>query len=428
MLLALSLNSKRVYRKKADFGSDMSSFGSYFASYYASISNVDVGQLSGVIDETNNLVKMAKGMNELDTSGMSGFAESLVALGNNGIDGFVSAFTNSHSRVVEAASAMLNAFVKGANAKKPTLTTTFTSLVQSVLTAMNSKQQMFMTTGSTFMIRFITGVSSQDANARATFINIVNACLIIMQSRTAEFEMVGRQQMARFIFGLSVESGAANKVFISTLSNMLGTIRSYEGEFHSAGAHLVNGFANGINANTYKAAATARAMARAASDAAKKELDEHSPSKVGYEIGDFFGVAFVNAIATYGKKAYDTSKNMASMAKTGLTTGIEAIAEWMDSDADLQPTIRPLLDLSEVEKEAMRLDTMFAYEQAVAAGSGINNKSKSTDEHQNGADGATRGNSFTFTQNNYSPKALSRVEIYRQTRNQISQMKGLVTP
>jgi hypothetical protein len=32
----------------------------------------------------------------------------------------------------------------------------------------------------------------------------------------------------------------------------------------------------------------------------------------------------------------------------------------------------------------------------------------------------------TFIQNNYSPKALSRMEIYRQTRNQISMVKGVV--
>ena len=33
---------------------------------------------------------------------------------------------------------------------------------------------------------------------------------------------------------------------------------------------------------------------------------------------------------------------------------------------------------------------------------------------------------YNFTQNNYSPKALSRIEIYRQTRNQFSGFKELV--
>ena len=32
----------------------------------------------------------------------------------------------------------------------------------------------------------------------------------------------------------------------------------------------------------------------------------------------------------------------------------------------------------------------------------------------------------TFNQYNYSPKALTRLEIYRQTKNQLSMMKGVV--
>ena len=33
---------------------------------------------------------------------------------------------------------------------------------------------------------------------------------------------------------------------------------------------------------------------------------------------------------------------------------------------------------------------------------------------------------INFTQNNYSPKELSRYDIYRNTKNQISMMKGVI--
>ena len=45
---------------------------------------------------------------------------------------------------------------------------------------------------------------------------------------------------------------------------------------------------------------------------------------------------------------------------------------------------------------------------------------------QNGGTTPTSGNNYNFTQNNYSPKALSRIDIYRQTKNQFSALKGLV--
>jgi hypothetical protein len=41
---------------------------------------------------------------------------------------------------------------------------------------------------------------------------------------------------------------------------------------------------------------------------------------------------------------------------------------------------------------------------------------------------AAGGSVVNFEQNNYSPKALSRAEIYRQTKNQLRAAKGLVKP
>jgi hypothetical protein len=40
------------------------------------------------------------------------------------------------------------------------------------------------------------------------------------------------------------------------------------------------------------------------------------------------------------------------------------------------------------------------------------------------AEVAQAGPSFQFEQNNYSPEALSDVEIYRKTNNQLSQVKS----
>lgn len=41
-----------------------------------------------------------------------------------------------------------------------------------------------------------------------------------------------------------------------------------------------------------------------------------------------------------------------------------------------------------------------------------------------GSSGKSSGTTYNFTQNNYSPKALSRMEIYRQTKNQFAALKG----
>lgn len=46
---------------------------------------------------------------------------------------------------------------------------------------------------------------------------------------------------------------------------------------------------------------------------------------------------------------------------------------------------------------------------------------------ESSGDNDSRGPTYQFTQNNYSPKALSRVEIYRQTNNQLSRLGTVVS-
>jgi len=452
----------------ASFGSDMASFGSHFSNYYNSISGIDTTLLSGVITQTNRLVGMANGMVGLDTSGMTSFSSALTTLGETGVTGFINAFNNAESKVTAAASSMLSSFINGANAKKSELTTTFTTLVQTVLTAINGKQGEFQTSGSTLMVKFIAGVRSQDSSSRTTFTNIVSgcltvirnkygeftstgtqtmvkliagvrsqdssarlaftniisACLTVIKNKYAEFTSTGRECMVKFIAGVRSKDSELRTAFTTTLSGSVTAIKDYYSQFKSAGSYLVDGFCDGISENTWKAEAKARAMAAAAAEAAEDELDEHSPSKRFYGIGNFAGVGFINALIDNVSKAGKAGREIARSSIDGLNDIISRIADYVDADMDVQPTIRPVLDLSAVEAGSGRLNTLFSRNQALSVSTGMNDR-VSEIEVQNGESSPT-GNTYQFTQNNYSPKALSRIDIYRQTKNQFSAMKGLV--
>jgi tape measure domain-containing protein len=367
----------------SEFGSDMSSFGLYLGAFYSSISGVDTGTLSGVITQVNRLVDMAKGMVALDISGMNGFGTALMKLGQVGIDGFMSAFTNCSEKAYNATSTMIGYISNGIIANQYVCTLNMTTLVTGILEVIRNKYTEFYTTGSTIMTNLINGIKSKD---------------LVIKS-----------------------------IFTLSISGALTSIKEKYQEFYNAGAYLVQGFINGIADNIESAAQKSAEMAAAAADAAKRELDEHSPSKVGYKIGDYFGVAFVNAISDYEDASYNAGRNVAYMAKNGLSSAVMRISDLIDSGIDTEPTIRPVLDLSDVENKAVRLNALLSRTQAVKAGAEITEYShRNGRENQNGIKDSN-GNTYTFTQNNYSPKALSRVDIYRQTKNQFSAMKEVLT-
>lgn len=450
------------------FGDSLVQFGSGIKSYSDSISGIDTGIMSSVITQVNRLVEMAKGMAELDTSGMSGFSTALTQLGNNGIDSFINAFTDASGRVTSAATSMLTTFINAANAQKSNMTSTFTTMMQAVLTTLTNYQTQFNTAGSTLMTKFITGIKSQDGNTktaitniisgcvtainnkqtqfntaganlmikliagikskdyetRNAFVNILSSCLTAIANKYPEFQNAGMQCMIKFIAGIKEKAEEVKTAFTGNLNASVTAIRDYHDQFKQAGAYLVEGFADGISENTYRAEAKARAMARAAAEAAEDELDEHSPSRVGYHIGDFFGLGFVNAIGTYAVKAYNASADMAKSAKTGLGNAIAKVKDMIDNGVDTQPMIRPILDLSDVEEKSHRLNTLFSRSQALTVSTGI--AAARGRNLQNEDTNPNTGNSYNFTQNNYSPKALSRTEIYRQTKNQFSAMERMV--
>lgn len=84
------------------------------------------------------------------------------------------------------------------------------------------------------------------------------------------------------------------------------------------------------------------------------------------------------------------------------------------SDSEWKPVITPVLDMSGVEPGLRNLNAIAGY------------RAPQVTEMNAGIDARDNAESpVTFNQYNYSPKALTRLEIYRQTKNQLSMMKGV---
>ena len=82
--------------------------------------------------------------------------------------------------------------------------------------------------------------------------------------------------------------------------------------------------------------------------------------------------------------------------------------------------IRPVIDMSDVYSASKGIGAALSRDRAFAISASERGK-----QLQNGMDPEVGRPSQTFIQNNYSPKALSNIEIYRQTKNQFAMLKGV---
>ena len=373
----------------------------------------------------------------------SSLSEDLTSLAD-GIKGFSFAFTAGWSidAIVGPLGELADSVIKWQGLSIAQLGTDMSSLADAISKFANIS---FISTAAGFesfttvlserltegMSLLLTVISENTEPVTAGFSTLIDNVIVALSLKNELFMTQGRIYGGAILSGLnSPELAETRMIAITTFVNVLANaIRLQYSPVYNAGVYMgtqfVIGFSDGITANTFMAVARAQAMARAAAEAAAAELAINSPSKVGYSIGNFFGLGFTNAIRDSGDTAYERSSEMADKARQGLNDAVAKISKILDSDMDVKPTITPILDLSNVRTGANKLNAMFSRNRALSIGSIGTNKSIS--ENQNGASKEVSSPVWNFTQNNYSPKALSRVEIYRQTKNQISAAKGLVT-
>ena len=196
----------------------------------------------------------------------------------------------------------------------------------------------------------------------------------------------GEDAITAFQKGANDKKSKATSAFKKIAEACADALKDKRSSFESAGKSLAQGFADGISANTYKATAKAKAMAEAAEKAAREELDINSPSKVFIGIGEGIPEGMVVGIDNLSNAVKGSVESMTDRSIDGVKRSISRIADIVNSDIDAQPTIRPVLDLSDIKNGASAIDGMFNSTHSIGLLSNIGAiNSMMTQRNQNGA-------------------------------------------
>ena len=302
-----------------------------------------------------------------------------------------------------------------------------TNILNGMLTIITNKMTTFKTAGSNLISNFISGARSKQSEAVSTVKTIVTSIETMVTGYYSTFETMGKTLMSNMVSGASSKSGDFTKVFDSAISSAKTSISGYYNDFTSLGGYLAQGFAAGIDANSGLIAEKAASAARKAYNSAMNTLDAHSPSRLFMKVGGYLAQGFAIGIENSTGQVETASVSMADAAITKTKDAIAMLSDAIKNGIDSQPTIRPVLDLSAVEEGANSLNTMFSRNRALSVSSSIASARAGAAGIQNGTETSAPVTTNQFIQNNYSPKALSNIEIYRQTKNLFSAMERKVT-
>ena len=126
-------------------------------------------------------------------------------------------------------------------------------------------------------------------------------------------------------------------------------------ELDKQGKNFVSGFATSVMKYTYLSDNAVTKMMKSALNTVRTTQDSNSPSKKTFKLGTYFTLGFVNGVKEYSNDVYDASYDIGLDAQSGLNKALEAFNDISEAN----PTIRPVLDLSDIESGANNLNGMF---------------------------------------------------------------------
>lgn len=148
------------------------------------------------------------------------------------------------------------------------------------------------------------------------------------------------------------------KVVIEAAGEQAASKSGYEA-FYDAGEALVDGLAAGIRDNKSTATRAAESVANAVETIIRSAWQINSPSKLFYGIALGIGEGMSYGIKDSGNDVVNSADMLADKARKGLSGALARINGLINDSMDVQPTISPVLDLTNVRSGVGTLSTML---------------------------------------------------------------------
>ena len=393
----------------AEFGDQLTSLGYGLQSYYSYISGIDVETISTMTSTLRGLGSAAAFLSTIDMSGMQNFATNLQNAAINAVNAFVTQINLGIDRVRTAAQNLVNAANTGIT--------------------MNMAQ--FTTSATNIVTRFVTGLTNGKSRVKTAGITLRNGLEEGLRVNEFRYEQLGTQ------YGTELDTGLRSKIETVKASAQEMSDRASEAietaipRFENAGMNAGLGFSEKLSEYAQQAVDAATRMAQEAADAINEALDINSPSGVTGESGYYFVLGFVNRILSMASLAKDAGESLGANSVSGLQKAILGAEEQGALISTVHPTITPVLDLSQIQNGVRSLDGLFgtkSFELSNVTARNARLTSASFDapySSQSVNQESSKSSQVVnnFTQNNYSPKSLSRTDIYRDSKNLLSRVR-----
>jgi len=263
--------------------------------------------------------------------------------------------------IISFINGLADAIRNNAQAIKDAMINLGTAMIDGLCTflGINSPSTKFIEIGKHIIEGLIEGIGSLVSNVVNLLKGLATKAVNAIVDKAGKFLSAGKKIITKLKDGmLAIKDGIASKAK-SIATGAIDAIKEKVEKFKDAGKQMMTGLKDGINAAKDKVFKKVKSIADGAMDSIKKTLGIHSPSTVFRKIGIYTIQGMVNGITAMGKMVGRVTENVGNLAINGMNKSIDKVADLLSTDVDAEPTITPVLDLSEIQNGVGKMNSMF---------------------------------------------------------------------
>lgn len=330
-------------------------------------------------------------------------------------NGFITAETGNREsleRQVKNYQKNLDDLKLAINKGTPSVTQEMVDQAQSMVDAANKELDKLppeaSATGKEAGDKFAKGVGSKEPESRSAGNKVGSAANSGAQTGSSGMSASGSNAGGAFASGVDSKQGEASSAGTNLANSAKSGADSVDAT--SSGDHFGSGFINGIGNWISSAWNKGWELAKSAWNGLRKGQEEGSPSKLTTQSGVFFGTGYANGITSMIKPVTTAASDMAKAAVDALGTDVSDQMRLIGEDGgnsliEGMNSVIPNVSgaIGDLKAGVASANAGMAHEQVANVGSF--------------ASGGDRVQNLTFNQYNNSPKALSRLDVYRETNS-----------
>ena len=382
----------------------------------------------------NNIQSIIDAGVDLILKFIQGITDNVIKIADAAIDlvlKFIGAITDNIQQVIDAGVDLIVKFLGGITDNLQKVIDAATEVVTTFITQVGGMYLSIIQAGVDLIVDFIQGITDSAQKIIDAAFDAITTFITEIGANAGRVVTTGVSTLIKFAEGITKDmirlANAAFDIITEFIKQLRITIDTHQEELKTQGWLLVGAIINGM---TLGLAGRAKEMAQKVADFASNAVK--AAKGVLRVVGDPYSLVFMGIAESMAKGMMmgldaDTTVEKSAVGLMNRTNeAFSKAVETINMTADMNPTITPVLDLSQIAADAKKIGAYIqgsnklvptlSLQQARA----ISTSATTAPDESAETTGPSKVN---FEQNIFAPKQLSTADIYKQTRNQIAMAK-----